>query len=59
MVRHDARKNRQDLKSERIRIGLGLLTPEERQARLEADRKRQQDAQRQAALGVPLLGEEA
>jgi hypothetical protein len=44
-----------DVKSERIRIGLGILTPEERKAREEKELERRQEAQRQAALGVPLL----
>lgn len=56
MVRHDAKANRQNLTSERIRVALGLLTPEERRARQEAERRRQANQALESAKGVPLFG---
>jgi len=57
-LRHDAHKCRQDAKSERIRLELGILTPEERQALADAETNRRLAAQKKAQKGAPLDLEE-
>lgn len=63
MVRHDARASRERMQSERIRIGLGLLTPEERSARARKEEAKAQEASRKQALetakGSSLFEDEA
>lgn len=49
---------RQDAKSERIRLALGILTPEEKEAERQAEERRRQDAQKKATKGTPLGLEE-
>jgi|GEM_PF-6811388 len=58
MVRGDMHLAKQHLTSERIRLGLGLLTPAEREAlaKKEADLAAQQA--KVAAKGTPLLFDE-
>ena len=55
-LRHDARVCRVNAKSERLRLELGILTPEERQAQAEAENKRRLAAQKKAAKGNALPG---
>ena len=57
-MRHDAARNRQDVKSERIRLSLGLLTPEERQDLANREEARRLAAQKKAQAGTPLDLEE-
>jgi hypothetical protein len=54
-IRHDAAVCRRNARSERIRIEQGILTPEERRRKEEAERRRQLDQLREAAKG-PALG---
>jgi hypothetical protein len=58
MVRHDMHLAKQGAKSEQIRLGLGLLTPAERQALADTETRRQQAAAKKAAKGTPLGLEE-
>lgn len=58
MVRHDAAKAREDEKSRRIRLSLGIKFPHEIQAEKEAADKRRLEAQAKATAGVPLGIEE-
>ena len=58
-IRHDARKVREDAKSQRIRLGLGLYTPAERQAHADAEKRRLEAAKKKAQAGVPLDLEES
>lgn len=46
-----------DPKSERIRMTLGILTPAERKAQRDAEIRRQQEADKEAAKGVALFEE--
>lgn len=55
-LRHDAKVCRHKATSESIRLGLGLLTPEERQARADAEETRRLAAQKKAAKDMPMLG---
>ncbi len=57
-MRHDAKQCRASLESERLRIALGLLTPEERQAQAAADQKRKEAGAKAAAKGPALFPEE-
>ena len=54
-MRHDAKQARGKAESERIRLGLGLLTPEERAAQAAAETDRQHAQAREAAKGNPLF----
>ncbi|BDU76267.1 hypothetical protein [Mesoterricola sediminis] len=54
-MRHDAKACRGRATSEQIRVSLGLLTPQERKAMEEAERKRQMAQAKEAAKGAPLL----
>ena len=58
-IRHDARKVREDAKSQQIRLALGLYTPAERQAHADAKQRRLEAAQKKAQAGVPLDLEES
>lgn len=53
-LRHDARACRQRAASELIRKGLGLDTPQEREARIRREQKEAQEARRLQQLGTPL-----
>ena len=55
-LRHDAKVCRQRATSEQIRLGLGLLTPKERQDLADREEARRLAAQKKAAKGCPLLG---
>jgi hypothetical protein len=58
MVRHDAAKAREDEKSRRIRLSLGIKLPQEIQAEKDAKEKRRLEAQKKAQAGAPLGLEE-
>ena len=47
-------KRREDAKSQKIRLSLGLLTPDERRALAEAEAARRQVAQKKAQKGKAL-----
>lgn len=55
-LHHDAKVCRAKASSEQIRLSLGLLTPEERQAKAEAERRRRQAAAKKATQGAALPG---
>ena len=57
-LRHDAKVCRSAVKSEQIRLGLGLYTPAEREAHAQNEKRRQQAAQKNAQQGNPLGLEE-
>lgn len=57
-LRHDAKECRSKARSETIRIGLGILTPEERQKREEAEQKRMQAQSKREAKGISLFEED-
>ena len=57
-LRHDARVCRADAKSERIRLELGILTPEERQRLAEKKAEAAAKIAKEAAKGNPLGLEE-
>ena len=56
-MRHDASRNRQDVKSERIRLANGWLTPAERQEQAEAEERRRLEQAKKAAQGPALFEE--
>lgn len=57
-IRHDARLCRQKASSEVIRIGLGILTPQERRARQEAQERRELASRKEAQRGPSLFSED-
>lgn len=57
-MRHDAQQARAKVQSETIRVGLGLLTPEERRREAEAQERRRREEAKEAARGVSLFDEE-
>ena len=58
-LRHDARICRQNVKSERIRLTLGLLTPEETQAAKDKAELQRLAKAKAATKGQDLFGGEA
>ena len=54
-LRHDAKACRGRATSEQIRVSLGILTPKERKAKEDAERKRREAQAKEAAKGAPLL----
>lgn len=56
-MKHDASRNRQDVKSERIRLEHGWLTPEEKQAQAEAEERRRLEQARKDSQGPALFEE--
>jgi hypothetical protein len=57
MVRHDMQAAKAKLTSEQIRIGLGLLTPAEREAQEKRDAEKADRQAKDAAKGMPLFEE--
>ena len=58
MVRHDMQAANAHVRSEQIRLSLGLLTPAEREAEAKRATKRAEDEAKQAAKGVSLFEQE-
>lgn len=56
MVRHDMQAANQKVRSEQIRLSLGLLTPAEREAKAKAEVEKKEKEAKQAAMGTPLFG---
>jgi hypothetical protein len=56
-MKHDASRNRQDAKSERIRLAHGWLTPAEQQEQAEAEERRRLEQAKKAAQGPALFEE--
>jgi hypothetical protein len=54
-LRHDAAVCRGNAKSERLRIELGILTPEEKARKAEAEDKKRKKQAKEAAKGTAIL----
>lgn len=57
MVRHDMQAANQHVRSEQIRLSLGLLTPAEREAQAKAEAEATAKKAKDQAKGTPLFGE--
>lgn len=57
MVRHDMQKAKESLKSEQIRLSLGLLTPSEKEAEAKRARDKAEREAKEAAKGKSLFEE--
>lgn len=58
MVRHDMQKAKESLKSEQIRLSLGLLTPEEKAAEAKRQAEKADREARESAKGRSLFSDE-
>ena len=58
MVRHDMQSANQHVRSEQIRLSLGLLTPAEREAEAKRAAAKVADAAKQATKGISLFDQE-
>lgn len=57
MVRHDMQKAKERLTSEQIRLGLGLLTPAERESEARRQAEQAEKQAREATKGPSLFAE--
>lgn len=58
MVRHDMQAANQHVRSEQIRLALGLLTPAEREAEAKAEEEKRLKAAKDATKGASLFGDQ-